>query len=95
MKYLDGGQLILLFRRIERVTHLLSSASAFVSVATMVLFFPVPRYIANKIRDVQVQRMKMVRSCLMFLFFMTDNFKMDARVQDVIEGMLNATMTFH
>ena len=59
----------------------------------MVLLFPVPGYIAKKVRDVQVQRMKMVLSYLMFPFFVTDIFfklKTDARVQDVTEGMLHA-----
>ena len=40
----------------------------------MVLLFPVPGYISKKVRDVQVQRMKMVLSYLMFLFFMVDIF---------------------
>ena len=75
----------------------LSSASAFVGLATMIVLFPVPGYIAKKVRDVQVQRMKMVLSqlmFLMFLFFLTDilfKFKTDARVQDVTEGTLHAT----
>ena len=65
----------------------------------MVVLFPVPGYIAKKVRDVQVQRMKMVLSYLKcLLFFLTDifvfEFKMDARVQDVTEGMLHATMIF-
>ena len=64
----------------------------------MVVLFPVPGYIAKKVRDVQVQRMKMVLSYLMFLFFLTDiffKFKMDARVQDVTEGILHAIMILH
>ena len=76
----------------------LPAASAFVGLATMVILFPVPGYIAKKVRDVQVQRMKMVLSCLMFLFFLTDilfKFKMDARVQDVTEGLFYATVIFH
>jgi hypothetical protein len=65
----------------------------------MVVLFPVPGYIAKKVRDVQVQRMKMVRSYLKCLsFFFSDfpfKFKMDARVQDVTEGILHTTMIFH
>jgi hypothetical protein len=66
----------------------------------MVVLFPVPGYIAKKVRDVQVQRMKMVRSYLKcLLFFSTDILfqiqKMDARVQDVTEGILHATMIFY
>ena len=60
----------------------------------MIVLFPVPGYIAKMIRDVQVQRMKMVLSYLKCLFFfLTDillKFKMDARVQDVVEGILHA-----
>ena len=80
----------------EQLTFL-SSASAFVGLATMIVLFPVPGYIAKKVRDVQVQRMKMVLSqlmFLMFLFLLTDilfKFKTDARVQDVTEGTLHAT----
>ena len=62
----------------------------------MIIVFPVPGYIAKKVRDVQVQRMKMVQSHLMFLL-LTDilfKFKMDARVQDVTEGMFHANMIF-
>ena len=50
----------------------LSAISAFVGLATMAVLFPIPGYIAKKVRDVQVQRMKMVRSypkCL--LLFLT------------------------
>ena len=65
----------------------------------MIALFPVPGYIAKKVRDVQVQRMKMVLSYLMFLFFMNVilffKFKTDARVQDVMEGMLHAAMIFY
>ena len=62
----------------------------------MIVLFPVPGYIAKKVRDVQVQRMKRVLLQLMFLFFLTDilfNFKTDARVQDVTEGILH--VIFH
>jgi ABC-type multidrug transport system fused ATPase/permease subunit len=45
--------------------------SAFVGLATMVVLFPLPGYIATKVRKVQVQRMKMT----------------DARVQDVTEAV--------
>jgi hypothetical protein len=65
----------------------------------MVVLFPIPGYIAKKVRDVQVQRMKMVLSYLQsLLLILTDilfKFKMDARVQDVTEGMLYATMIIH
>ena len=65
----------------------------------MVVLFPLPGYIAKKVRDVQVQRMKMVLSYLKYLLFSrTDilfKFKMDARVQDVTEGILQATVIFH
>jgi hypothetical protein len=78
----------------------LSATSAFVGLATMVVLFPVPGYIAKKVRDVQVQRMKMVQSYLKCLsFFLSDflfiKFKVDARVQDVTEGILHTTMIFH
>ena len=57
----------------------------------MVVLFPVPGYIAKKIQDVQVQRMKMVLSYLKCLIFFSTYilfiFKMDARVQDVTEGI--------
>ncbi|KAF8816575.1 hypothetical protein BYT27DRAFT_7127650, partial [Phlegmacium glaucopus] len=45
--------------------------SAFVGVATMLVLFPIPGYIAKKIQDTQVQRMKLT----------------DARVQDVTEAV--------
>ena len=65
----------------------------------MVVMFPISGYIAKKVRDVQVQRMKMVLSYLKcLLLFLTDilfNFKMDARVQDVTEGIMHTTMVFH
>ena len=65
----------------------------------MVVLFPVPGYIAKKVQDVQVLRMKMVLSHLKcLLFFLTDilfEFKMDARVHDVTEGILHATVIFH
>ena len=60
MKYSDGGQLTFLFRIENFNLTFLSATSAFVGLATMVVLFPVPGYIAKKVRDVQVQRMKMV-----------------------------------
>ena len=57
----------------------------------MFVLFPVPGYIAKKIQDVQVQRMKMVLSYLKCLIFFSTyilfKLKMDARVQDVTEGI--------
>ena len=62
----------------------------------MVVLFPVPGYIAKKIRDVQVQKMKMVWLYLKYLLlFIPFEFKMDARIQDVTEGILHTTMVFH
>ena len=64
----------------------------------MVILFPVPGYLAKKVQDVQVQKMKMVLSYLVFSFILTDiisNFKTDARVQDVTEGTSHAIMVFH
>ena len=65
----------------------------------MIVLFPVPGYIAKKVKDVQVQRMKMVLSYPMCLFFFLSDilfkFKMDARVQDVTEGILHAIIIFH
>ena len=41
----------------------------------MIVLFPLPGYIAKMVRDVQVQRMKVVLSYLKcLLFFMADNF---------------------
>ncbi|KAF8811726.1 hypothetical protein BYT27DRAFT_7160557 [Phlegmacium glaucopus] len=45
--------------------------SAFVGLTAMLLLFPIPGYIAKKVQDAQVQRMKMT----------------DARVQDVTEAV--------
>ena len=43
--------------------------SALVGLATMFVLFPVPGYIAKKVRDVQVQRMKMVLSYLNMSYY--------------------------
>ena len=62
----------------------------------MIILFPLPGYIAKRVQDVQVKRMEKVLSHLMFLL-LTDilfKFKMDARVQDVTEGMFHANMIF-
>ena len=81
MKYLDGGLLtFLLWIEKSNLTLCLSATSAFVGLATMVVLFPVPGYIAKKIRDVQVQKMKMVwlyPKCLL-LFLTWHSF----RIQD-------------
>ena len=80
MKYLDGGQLTFLLSNSKSNLIFLSATSAFVGLATMVVLFPVPGYIAKKVRDVQVQRMKMVLSYLKcLLFFLTVIFFSNSR----------------
>ena len=61
MKCLDGGQLTFVFGIEKSNLPFYVPQSAFVGLATMVALFPVPGYIAKKVRDVQVQRMKVVR----------------------------------
>ena len=70
MKYLDGGQLSS-YSELKEYSHSSPAASVFVGLATMVVLFPIPGYIAKKVQNVQVQRMKKVLSHLVFLSYLT------------------------